>query len=115
MHPIFQLCVAVSLMVIAVRAWPPLAYVLLGVMALLLVVKVIRRGARAVSRNLSSAWFARVASFVVYVMAWLLVAFVADYFLPRKVSATSIVLCLSGAYMIVALVGAVVNKTEKHH
>jgi len=115
MHPIVQLCVAVSLMVIAVRAWPPLAYALLGVMALLLVVKVIRRGAGAIRRNSSSAWLTHVASFVAYVIAWLLVASVADYFLPRKISATSIVLCLSGAYMIVALIVAVFKKTEKHH
>lgn len=113
MHPIIQLCIAVALMVIAVRAWPPLAYMLLGVMALLLVVKGFRRGSRAIRRNISSPWFEAVASFFIHVGVWLVVAAVADYFMLGTVSAVSIVLCLSGAYLVIAVVAKAANRIER--
>lgn len=113
MHPIVQLCVAVALMVIAVRAWPPLAYILLGVMVLLLVIKMIRRSAGFIRRNTSAPWFEPVSSFVIQVGLWLALACVADYFFPKKISAVSIVLCFAGAYVVLALVANVANRIER--
>lgn len=114
MHPVIQLCVAVSLMVIAVRAWPPLAYVALAIMMLLLLIKICRRGARAIRRNISAPWFEPVSTFIIQVVVWLSVAAVADYFSPRQISAASIVLCLASAYLVIAVVVNVANRIERH-
>jgi len=113
MHPVIQLCVAISLMVIAVRAWPPLAYVALAIMALLLLVKMFRRGAGAIRRNISAPWFEPVSNFVIHVGVWLAIAAVADYLSPRQISAVSIVLCFAGAYLVIAVVVNVANRIER--
>lgn len=114
MHPVIQLCVAVSLMVIAVRAWPPLAYVALAIMMLLLLMKICRRGARAIRRNISAPWVEPVSIFVIHVGVWLAIAAVADYFSPRQISAVGIVLCFAGAYLVIAVVVNVANRIERH-
>lgn len=114
MHPAIQLCVAISLMVIAVRAWPLLAYVALAIMLLLLLIKICRRGARAIRRNISAPWFEPVSNFVIHVWVWLAIAAVADYFSPRQISALSIVLCFAGAYLVIAFVVIMANRIERH-
>ncbi len=50
MHPVIQLTVAVAVLIIAIRAWPPTLYWLAGILISIALVKVIRRSLRAINK-----------------------------------------------------------------
>ncbi|AIX74660.1 hypothetical protein C3374_14075 [Pantoea sp. PSNIH4] len=114
MHPVVQLTISVALVVMAARMWPPLLFWLLGIMALLLIVKLVRRSARFIRSSITAAWFEPVLSFLVYTGMWLALAAVADYFFPARISAVSIVLCFAGAYAVIALIVVATGKLERN-
>lgn len=114
MHPVIQLIVSLALLTIAARMWPPLLYWLIGVMALLVVIKLIRRSVRLVSNSVTAAWFQSVMGFFIYTGMWLAMAAVADFFFPASISAMSIVLCFAGAYAVIALIVVAIGRVEKN-
>lgn len=112
MNPVIQLTVAVAMVVIAARMWPPLLYWLVGLFVLLFTIKGIRRSARwmrqyAVGRGLVAAEV--LLSFI----AWIAVAAIADHFHPGRISAVSIVLCIACAILIIGLLLSAAGKLHR--
>jgi hypothetical protein len=104
MHPVIQMTVAVMMVVIATRMWPPLLYWLAGIVALLMLVKGVRRASRwAYSLFRNGSLDGLIVSAMVGA-GWLLLAVLLDYFLPQKISAVSIVMCFICAYFAIAVI-----------
>lgn len=104
MHPVIQLTVAVAMVVIAARMWPPILYWLVGFFILLAAIKGTRRTARWLRKVIPAGGFKSALRLVLGCAAWIAIAGVADYFIPGKISAMSIVLCFMAAYLAIELV-----------
>lgn len=107
MNPVIQLTVAVALVVIAARMWPPLLYWLVGFFLVIGTIKGMRRLVRWARKYTHSISIRNLMSCLLVPAAWLAVAATADIFFPSQISAVSIVLCFICAFMaIVVLVSA---------
>lgn len=112
MHPVIQMTVAVMMVVIAARMWPPLLYWLAGIVALLMVIKGIRRfiGWIAISKGKLSG----LAYSVALCLCWLVVAAGLDFLHPQKISAVSIVLCFICACIAIGILLSVADWCRRY-
>lgn len=114
MHPIIQMTIAVMMVVIATRMWPPLLYWLVGIVAALMVVKCARR---------LTAWFRcafreKRINAVIYgsciAAFWLIIAGIVDGIHPQKISAVSIVTCFICASVVIAVVISLAGTVNRY-
>lgn len=103
MHPVIQLTVAVAMVVIAARMWPPILYWLVGFFLILAAIKGARRSIRWLRKVIPSGGIISLVRVLLGCAAWITIAAVADYILPGRISAMSIVLCFMAAYLVIAL------------
>lgn len=97
MHPIVQLTVAVLLMVIAARMWPPLLYIAAAITVVLLLTKCIRRAVRWARGSYSANSLVNVSGVAVCIIVAYIVSGSIDYLASPKLSAVTIVNCFVGA------------------
>lgn len=112
MHPVIQMTVAVMMVVIATRMWPPLLYWLAGMVALLTVIKGIRRlisWVKSGKGRLSGLAYSAALS-----ICWLLIAAALDFLHPQKISAVSIVLCFICACIVTGLLVSAADWLRRH-
>lgn len=103
MHPIIQLTVAVAMVVMAARMWPPILYWLAGLFMFLAAIKFTRRSIRWLRKVMPSDGFSFLLRALLACSAWIAIAAIADYALPAKVSAMSILLCFMAACLSIEL------------
>lgn len=104
MHPVIQLTVAVAMVVIASRMWPPLLFWLAGFFLILAAIKGARRSISWLRKAIPTAGFSSLVKVLLGCAAWLAVAAMADYFIPGRISAMSIVLCFMAAWLAITFV-----------
>lgn len=104
MHPIVQLIVSVALVIMAARMWPPLVYILFAGVLALAAIKLLRRIARLIKLKRNSPVILWLMPFFFSCGMWLALAGIADYFMPKKISAIQIVVCFACAYLFTAFI-----------
>lgn len=114
MHPVIKLTVAVLLMVIAARMWPPLLYWLIGLMLMLGLIKCVRRMFRLAKKHSGAIKSRGLISFLLFSAGWLGVALLADKIMPSKISAVSIVMCFICAFIVIALLLSAVEWLSRY-
>ena len=102
MNPVIQMTVAVAVVVIAARMWSPILYWLAGLFVVLFTIKCIRRTYGWLRRRTTLHWV-MIAEYGLIFTGMLTLAFTVDYIHPMKISAVSILLCATCAYLIVGL------------
>lgn len=114
MHPVIQLTVAVTMVVIASRMWHPLLFWLAGLFLLLGIIKLARRIAKWIKIKSGNKNVAALIHTGFAVMLWVAVATLADYLNPNRISAVSIVLCFFCAFIFIVLLLFVADISRRY-
>ena len=109
MHPVIQLTVAVAMVVIAARMWPPILYWLVGFFLILAAIKGARRSIRWLRKVIPSGGIISLVRVLLGFAALIAIAAVADYMFPGKISAVVLLLCFAGA---IAVTGIIIGAVE---
>lgn len=97
MHPVIQLTVAVLMMVVAARMWPPILYIAVSVTAVIMTVKCARRSLRWFNRHCSRDDRLTGIAYTASVIISYVIAGVVDCLMDPKLSAITMVNCFAGA------------------
>lgn len=114
MHPVIQMTIAVAMVVMATRMWPPLLYWLAGAVIFLSLVKGVRRTARWLKNKVNKNHAIGVLKLTFVAFAWVVLAMGADRFFPGKISAVSIVLCFICAFLVIAILLSAAEWLRRH-
>lgn len=110
MHPVIQIIIAISSLIVAISFWPPLLYVIAALGVILILIKLIRRSLRFVNNNKYrvGTMVSALAPFAGFVVLALLV----DTFFPHKIKALTIMLCFGGAFIIISAIVGIFEKIK---
>ena len=113
MNPVIQMTVAVALVVIAARMWPPLLYILSTIVGVLLIAKVTRRLWGWVRSERGASLISAVVPFLIYTATLLALAAIADHLMKMRISAVTMVMCFAGAYACLALLACLAGNFRR--
>ncbi|KGD75282.1 hypothetical protein HA49_08615 [Tatumella morbirosei] len=111
MHPVIQLIIAISSLIVAIRFWPPLLYIIAALGVVLLLTKITRRSVSLVRNNKEQA--AKFINAIAPFAGFVVLAIIADTFFPHKIKALTIVLCFGGAFIIISAIVGVFEKIKR--
>lgn len=111
MHPVIQIIIAISSLIVAIRFWPPFLYVIAAFGFILLLTKITRRSV-SLARN-NKEQIAKIINASAPFAGFIVLALIADIFFPHKIKALTIVLCFGGAFIIISAIVGVFEKIKR--